>query len=145
MTNKEKEILKKEIIAEVLHELKNKGLTSAGNEQFDFDQYKLKVVEDDIKKVESFINSKFKWQWFIPIFGIFISLYHVQQVVSSIDRGQLKVKINKASLSWIFVTILAFYPSFIFNLMPFINKRIFKKAIKLAKYELAIKIEKPII
>ncbi|MES1923315.1 hypothetical protein MHBO_004871 [Bonamia ostreae] len=52
MTNKEKQELKEEIKKEILQELKGKGKGS----NFDFKEYKTQVVEDDIKKLEDFMD-----------------------------------------------------------------------------------------
>ncbi len=126
--------IKEEIKQELLIELRNETHNSKGK-NFDFDAYKAQVVADDIKKAETFIKVN-HWYWYIPIVGYFIYMYHMNQAITSIDRGVLRKKINRAGLPWLWIDIpfAYFIPLMIvFNYWPWRTRKVLKTAIKMTK------------
>ncbi len=129
-----KKEIKEEVKQELLIELRNETHNSKG-ENFDFDAYKTQVVADDIKKAEAFIKVN-HWYWYIPIVGYFIYMYHMNQAITSIDRGVLRKKINRASLPWLWIDIpfAYFIPlMIIFNYWPWRTRKVLKTAIEMTK------------
>lgn len=115
-----KQQLKQEILSEIRKELNDKS-------QYDFDKYKKDVIMDDIKKIRQFLNKKFRLSWLIPFIGLYIWSYHVQQAFSSIDRGALRVEINRQTVRQIFwITILG-------SIAPIINLLFIPQNIALKK------------
>lgn len=115
-----KQQLKQEILSEIRKELNDKS-------QYDFDKYKKDVIMDDIKKIRQFLNKKFRLSWLIPFIGLYIWSYHVQQAFSSIDRGALRVEINRQTVRQIFwITILG-------SIAPVINLLFIPQNIALKK------------
>lgn len=103
MEQKEIDKLKEEIKKEVIEEIRKEFSTT---NQYNFDKYKNDVIKDDIKKVKAFTEKKFRASWLIPFFGIYIWSYHAQQAFASIDRGALRVEINRQMMRqsfWIFI------------------------------------------
>ncbi|TCG11574.1 hypothetical protein [Mycoplasma todarodis] len=126
--------IKEELREEILQEL-NRKIKPTKGENFDFNAYKDQVVADDIRKAEEFIDTN-HWYWYIPIIGYFIYMYHMNQALTSIDRGVLRKKINKASLPWLWVDIpfAYFVPIMIlFNYWPWRTRAVFRKAIEMTK------------
>ncbi|NQZ29331.1 MAG: hypothetical protein HRT98_02990 [Mycoplasmatales bacterium] len=129
-----KKDIKEEVKQEILKELRNE-LGEAKGKNFDFDEYKNQVVADDIEKAENFLKMN-HWYWYIPIIGYFIYMYHMNQAFTSIDRGVLRKKINRASLPWLWIDIpfAYFIPLMIvFNYWPWRTRKVLKTAIKMTK------------
>lgn len=137
MTKKEREELKKEIVAEVLKELQATKLTQPKTE-YGFAAYKEDVVKDDLAKVEAFITKGRKWTWFIPLVGFYIYAYRLQQLLNSLDRGAMRVAIAKyqaRNTAWYLLVWMICLPM-IFNVQTWIDWPIFKKAVKEVKANL---------
>ncbi len=129
-----KKEIKEEVKQEILNELRSESSESKGK-NFDFDAYKSQVVADDIKKAEAFITVN-HWYWYIPIIGYFIYMYHMNQAITSIDRGILRKKINRASLPWLWIDIPFAYLiplMIIFNYWPLRTRKVLKVAIEMTK------------
>ncbi len=125
-----KEELRKEIIQELKGSVKN-----AKGKDFDFDAYKDQVVADDIKKAEEFLKVN-NWYWYIPIIGYMIYAYQMNQVLTSIDRGILRKKINKASLVWLWLDVPFTWivpVMLIINYWPGRTKNVLRRAIEMTK------------
>ncbi|MCP4336874.1 MAG: hypothetical protein GY679_03430 [Mycoplasma sp.] len=133
MTKKEIDELKKEIKNEVLQEIKKE--MKGG--KFNFSAYKQEVVSDDIIKAQEFLD-KNRWYWYIPVIGFCIYMYELTQMLTSIDRGILRKKINRASLPWLWIDIPFYYGTFLvcaINYFPLRTKAILRKAIQMAMNE----------
>ena len=138
MKNKEewKLEIKKELLEELKLEIKKE--LKLKNNYFDFDQYKIDVVKNDIDKVEKFLNEKYKWVWFIPVIGFYIYTYHLSVALSDIDRGLLKKNLTKKMWPlylphwWILFTLYMY----LINLFPLNMKRYLKKAIEDTKRDI---------
>ncbi|WP_342252622.1 hypothetical protein [Spiroplasma endosymbiont of Amphibalanus improvisus] len=114
--------------------------SSDEKQNFNFDLYKIQVVNNDCSKIEKFLaDKKLKKVWhFIPIIGYFIYQYDLSIVYAGIDRGLLRQNYQKFYIRWIVFEILQWCVALpmIINLEPFIATHCFKKALNKTREDL---------
>lgn len=106
---------------------------SRGFNEKQFEEYKRRIVNEDIKKVE--INYKIRWfEWF-PVLGAIFYLLRMGILFQSINRGLLRKNITKYQLYLQFGTIFIYNSLLIF--LPCFMYFVINLGLKNTKKELA--------
>ena len=86
--------------------IKTEQNLSQGFNEKQFEEYKRRIVDEDIKKVET--NYKIRWfEWF-PVLGAIFYLLRTGILFQSINRGLLRKNITKYHLYFQFGTLFIY-------------------------------------